>query len=42
MTDSSRVHAFRDDALGDLDATGVAARIASGEVSAREVVEAAI
>ncbi|WP_305093362.1 amidase [Prescottella sp. R16] len=39
---SARVHAFRDDALGELDATGVAARIASGEVSAREVVEAAI
>ncbi|GAA2062790.1 amidase [Williamsia deligens] len=47
MTDSSpdtdvRVHAFTDDALGDDDATGVAARIASGEVSATEVVEAAI
>ena len=36
------VHAFGDDALGDLDATGVAARIASGEASAREVTEAAI
>lgn len=42
MTGDPRVHAFRDDALGDLDATGVAARIASGEVSPREVVEAAI
>ncbi|WP_137722786.1 amidase [Prescottella subtropica] len=39
---STRVHAFRDDALGEFDATGVAARIASGEVSAREVMEAAI
>ena len=31
-----------DDALGDLDAVGVADRIASGEVSAAEVVEASI
>ena len=30
------------DALGDLDATGVAARIRSGEVNAREAMEAAI
>ena len=36
------VHAFVDDALGNADATGVAARIVSGEVSAREVTEAAI
>ncbi|MDH6282257.1 amidase [Prescottella agglutinans] len=42
MADNTRIHAFRDDALGDLDATGVAARIAAGEVSAREAVEAAI
>ncbi|RVW02272.1 amidase [Rhodococcus spongiicola] len=42
MTENLHVHAFRDDALGDLDATGVAARIAAGEVSAREVVQAAI
>ncbi|QBJ96651.1 amidase [Rhodococcus sp. ABRD24] len=42
MTEDPRVHAFRDDALGDLDATGVAARIAIGDVSAREVVQAAI
>ncbi|MCA1008739.1 amidase [Rhodococcus hoagii] len=42
MTGDPRVHSFRDDALGDLDATGVAARIASGEVSSREVVEASI
>ncbi len=36
------VHAFGDDALGDLDATGVAARIASGEITSREAVDAAI
>lgn len=30
------------DALGDLDATGLAARIRSGEISAREAMEAAI
>ncbi|MBF6181751.1 amidase [Nocardia otitidiscaviarum] len=39
---NNRVHTFKDDALADLDACGVATRIASGEVSAREVVEAAI
>ena len=37
-----RVHAFCDDALGDLDAVGVAERIASGEVSAAEMAAAAI
>lgn len=42
MTDDPRIHTFGDDALGDLDATGVAARIAAGEVSSREVVQAAI
>lgn len=42
MTNDERIHAFRDDALGDLDATGIAERIASGEVSAREAVQAAI
>lgn len=36
------VHAFGDDALGDLDALGVAERIASGEVSAAEMLDAAI
>lgn len=36
------VHVFRDDALGQLDAVGVADRIRSGEVSRREVLEAAI
>lgn len=38
----ARVHTFIDDALGDLDATGVAARIHSGEVTAHEVMEASI
>jgi amidase len=42
MTDSSRVHAFTDDALGDLDAVGVAASIRAGDISAREAAEAAI
>ncbi|MDI9917801.1 amidase [Rhodococcus sp. IEGM 1379] len=42
MTTNLPVHAFTDDALGDLDATGVAARIASGGVTAREVMEASI
>ncbi len=37
-----RVHAFGDDALGDGDATEVARRLAAGEVSAVEVVDAAI
>ena len=38
----SRVHAFGDDALGDLDAVGLVAAIQEGEVSIPEVVEAAI
>lgn len=38
----TRIHAFTEDALGDLDATGVAERIASGEVTAAECAEAAI
>ncbi len=42
MTNERRVHAFRDDALGNDDATAIAGRIAAGEVSAREVAEAAI
>jgi amidase len=37
-----RIHAFTDDALGDDDAVGVAQAIAAGDVSAAEVVEAAI
>ncbi len=36
------VHAFADDALGRDDATGVAERAARGEVSATELVEAAL
>ena len=42
MSDSPKVHAFSDDALGDLDAVGVAASIRSGDISAREATEAAI
>lgn len=36
------VHAFGDDALGDLDAVGLAEAVKSGRVSRAEVVEAAI
>jgi amidase len=39
---TTRVHAFGDDALGDLDTVEVAAAIASGAISAREAAEAAI
>ncbi|GAA1736346.1 amidase [Aeromicrobium alkaliterrae] len=39
---TTRVHAFADDALGDLDAVGVAVAISAGEISAAEAVEAAI
>ncbi|MET0929479.1 MAG: amidase [Aeromicrobium sp.] len=39
---TTRVHAFGDDALGDLDTVGVAAAIADGSISAREAAEAAI
>jgi amidase len=38
----TRVHAFRDDALGDHDAVGLAEAIRSGAVSRREAVEAAV
>src|SRR5690349_13882173 len=38
----ARVHAFGDDALGDHDATSLAAEIREGRVSRAEVVEAAI
>jgi amidase len=38
----ARVHAFTDDALGDLDAVGLIAALAAGHVSIPEVVEAAI
>ncbi|MCR1783727.1 amidase [Nocardioides carbamazepini] len=37
-----RVHAFTDDALGDLDAVGLAEHLAAGKVSPEEVVDAAI
>lgn len=40
--ESRRVSAFRDDALGSLDATGVAEAIRTGEISASEAVEAAL
>lgn len=36
------VHAIRDDALSSDDAVGIAARIAAGEISALEAIEAAI
>ena len=36
----TRVHAFGDDALGEDDAVGLAARIGSGEVSSAELVDA--
>ncbi|MFV0494653.1 amidase [Mycobacterium sp.] len=38
----ARIHAFGDDALGDLDAVGVAEALRSGRVAAAEVIEAAI
>jgi amidase len=38
----TRLHTFTDDALGELDAVGVAEAISSGALSAREAVEAAI
>jgi amidase len=38
----SRVHVFADDALGTRDATGVAAAIRDGEISALDAVDAAI
>jgi len=37
-----RVHAFTDDALGDLDAVGLAEHLAAGKLSAEEAVGAAI
>ncbi|AGB22703.1 amidase, Asp-tRNAAsn/Glu-tRNAGln amidotransferase A subunit [Mycobacterium sp. JS623] len=39
---SSRCHAFGDDALGDHDAVGLVEKLGAGEVSPRELVEAAI
>lgn len=41
-TSGEQVHAYRDDALGDHDGIGLAALIRDGEVSRREVVEAAL
>ena len=41
-TGAAPVHTFRDDALGEYDATGTAEAIAAGKVSSHEVVEAAI
>ena len=38
----SRLHAFADDALGQLDAVGVAEAIAAGQISAVEALEASI
>src|SRR5690242_19499253 len=38
----TRISAFTDDALGDDDAVGLAARLRAGEVSAPDLVEAAI
>src|SRR6478735_9174489 len=38
----ARIHAFGDDALGDLDAIGLAAALRNGAVSRAEVIEAAI
>jgi amidase len=38
----SRIHAFGDDALGDLDAVGLVGALRAGDVSAAELVEAAI
>ncbi len=38
----TRVHAFSDDALGDLDAVGLVEHLQAGKVSVTEVIEAAI
>jgi amidase len=38
----TRIHAFGDDALGDLDAVGLVEKLRAGEVSPHELVEAAI
>src|SRR5919106_2788849 len=40
--DMNRIHAFGDDALGDLDAVGLVEALQSGKVSAAELVDAAI
>src|SRR3954468_5425038 len=41
-TAGTRVHAFRDDALGDHDAVGLAEEIRAGRVSRQEAVDAAV
>ena len=38
----SRIHAFGDDALGDLDAVGLVEKLRAAKVSPHELVEAAI
>jgi amidase len=38
----NHIHAFGDDALGDLDAVGLVEKLRAGEVSPRELIEAAI
>jgi amidase len=38
----SRIHAFGDDALGDLDAVGLVEKLRAGDVSPQELVDAAI
>jgi len=38
----TKVHAFKNDALGELDAVGIAARIKNKEISAKEAVSASI
>ena len=42
MTEPAGVHAFTDDVLGEQDATGVSALVASGEITALEACEAAV
>lgn len=42
MTGPTIIHAFGDDGLGATDATGLAKRLAAGEISALEAAEAAI
>ncbi len=39
---AKKVHAFKDDALGELDAMALAARIKKKEISAKEAVTASI
>ena len=39
---NKRMNSFTDDALGNLDATGIAEAISTKEISANEAIEAAI